>query len=230
MKKAIVWLGFACVFAGCQNQPRVIDKLTYRVSENLETIRVSLVFDRGIQSNLGSGFTLKDYGFLFVNPYTETQPFEVGFDLNTAVLGDSDYLKLAPASVLPNGMPLGVPHPLVEVRAPQPVHPRFDIYGYVDVTQASWLGTGVVLTERDDRYFPQGLSINQILMRDDQGLPMVIASAAGPIQDSEGARLYPGVISLMANVRELIQRAVEEGGQGEVVPAEPLWFNVFFSN
>ena len=74
------------VFSGCRenrNRPRLIEQVLFNVSPNLEFISLSLQFTQSIRSNLQGDFPIKNYGNLFVSPWTSTSPFELGFRLNT---------------------------------------------------------------------------------------------------------------------------------------------------
>ena len=62
---------------GCKKPPKFIDKVHFIFSENLEVARVSLTFTDRIKSNFSAGFALKEYGYLFINPYTAAAPFEL---------------------------------------------------------------------------------------------------------------------------------------------------------
>lgn len=202
--------------AGCKEQNKIIEKVTFKPSENLEVVRVSLVFTPRIQSDLAGGFAVKHYGYLFINPYTASQRFEIGFDLNTAIVNEQDYVHLSPTTVLPNGMPIGLPHAVVEVRSPEPISPKFDLYAYVDVLHLEWLGVAAMFSFVNDQYFPPGLSVNQAFLQDDQGRPGVIASVFGPTVASDGTLVRSGGIALFANVKRLIDHLGRDGG--EILP------------
>ncbi len=205
---------------GCKEQNKIIEKVTFKPSENLEVVRISLVFTPRIQSDLAGGFAIKHYGYLFINPYTASQRFEIGFDLNTAIVNEQDYLHLSPTTVLPNGMPIGLPHAVVEIRSPDPISPKFDLYGYVDVLHQEWLGIATMFGFVNDQYFPPGLSVNQAFLQDDQGRPGVIASVFGPTVAGDGSLVRNGGIALFANVKRLIDQLGREGG--ELYPKDEL--------
>ena len=209
VRAAAAWmlaLAFAVAGSGCKGNNALIEKVTFKPSDNLEVVRVSLVFTSRIQSDLAGGFSLKDYGYLFVNPYTPSQPFEIGFDLNTSIVNDQDYVKLSPTEVLPNGIPIGLPNAVVEVRAASPISPKFDLYGYVDVLKLNWIGVAAMFGFLDDKYFPAGLSLSQAFMRDNQGRPGIIGSVFGPTVGNDGTLIRNGGIALFANVRQLISQ------------------------
>lgn len=207
---AIVLVSFAAaiVSGGCNNPPSLIDHVSFQPSDNLETVRVSLVFAKNIQSDFSGAFTVKDYGYLFINPYTSQEPFEVGFALNTSIVNDQDYVKLTPTQVLPNGQPIGLDYALVQVQGAQPVSKQVDLFGYIDVLHASWIGTAAIFSFINDKYIPNGLSISQVFLRNAQGLPGIIASVFGPALNSDGTLKTNGGIALFANVRQLVDNHV----------------------
>jgi hypothetical protein len=201
----------------CKGRTALIDHVTFEPSANLETIKVSLVFSNNVQTDLAGGFALKDYGYLFVNPFTTAAPFEVGFNLNTSIVSDQDYVSIQPTEVLPNGAPIGLDHALVEIKSPAPVSSKFDIYGYVDVSKQEWLGTAAIFSFINDKYFPNGLALNQSFLRDAQGIPSIMASVFGPSLSADGTVKRAGGIALFANVKRLIS-----GHQPTVIYANEL--------
>jgi hypothetical protein len=224
-KKLALAVIVALVFTGCKANFQLIDHVSFLPSDNLEVVRVSLVFTNNIKSDLAGGFTLKDYGFLFINPYTPSEPFEVGFSLNTKIVNDQDYIKLAPTEVLPNGVSIGLDYALVEIHAPQPISSKFDIYGYVDVLHTAWLGAAGIFTFINDQYFPNDLSISQVFLRDTQGKPGVMASVFGPSANADGSVKRAGGIAVFANVRQLLDHhAMGRGAQALTLRPEPIPF------
>src|SRR5437868_4784272 len=91
---ALLTAALTLLTTGCDDKYKIIDHVTFKPSENLEVIRVSIVFKNTIQTDLAGGLQLKNYGYVFVNPYTPAQNFEVGFDLDTAIVNDQDYVRL----------------------------------------------------------------------------------------------------------------------------------------
>lgn len=207
----VVAFVMAVTGSGCF-QNKLIDRVTLKPSDDLKSLRVSLVFSPTIQTSFGAAFNIKQYGSLFVTPfYGLDQPFEVGFDLNTAIFNDQDYVRLTPTNNLPNGMPIGLPrdkdgkpYALAEVKDAQAVSPKYDLYAYVDVLHANWLGAAAIFTFMDNRYFPPYLSVTQIFMRDAAGNPGVVGSVFGPSLNLDGSLKKPGGIVLFANVRQLL--------------------------
>ncbi|MGK5087975.1 hypothetical protein WDW86_10485 [Bdellovibrionota bacterium FG-2] len=210
----------AAVMSGCKYKSSIIQKATFQVSENLETVRVSLVFTDKIKSDLAGGFTLKDYGYLFINPFTQAQPFEIGFSLNTSIVNDQDYISLTPTMVLPNGVPIGIPYGLVEIRSPNPISPKFDIFGYVDVLHANWVGVAAMFGFLNDEYFPEGLTVSQAFLNDGAGHAGIIASVFGPTLKADGTLQRAGGIAVFANIRQLINQG--QNYRGKPIDAKPL--------
>ena len=141
----------------------------------------------------------------------------MGFSLNTSIINDQDFVSLTPTEVLPNGMPIGLDYALAEVRSPSPINSKFDLFGYVDVLHGAWLGTAAIFSFLDDQYFPNGLSISQVFLRDDQGAPGVIATVFGPSANSDGSVKRAGGIALFANVKQLIDNQVVGPGARKVI-------------
>lgn len=216
-------IGALALSLGCESTPQLIDHISVRPTENLEIIRVSLVFTQNIRSQLAGAYALKDYGTIFINPFTASTPFEVGFDLNTAIVNDQDYVALTPTEFLPNGVPIGIGYAMAEVRAETPISDKFDIYGYVDILRANWLGVAGIFNFLNDQYFPAGLSVSQSFVPDAQGRPSVLASVFGPSLNTNGSLRRAGGIALFANVRALIQQmGGNVGGPLKPFDAKPL--------
>ena len=187
-------------------QPKLIEKVVFQPSQNLETVRVSLVFGDQVKTDLAGGFTIMDYGYLFVSPYTTSQHFEVGFDLNMSIFDEQDYVGVQPTTLLPNGMPIGLPNAVIQLSGPSPISPKFDLYGYVDLYAKSWLGVATMFQFLNNDYFPAGLTINQSFLPNDGGKPGMIASVFGASLNPDGSVLRNGGIALFANVRQLIEQ------------------------
>lgn len=192
----------------CKGSGALIQKATVKVSEDFQTVRVGLVFGTRIQATYTGAFDLADYGSVFIQGYTAETPMEVGFDLNTAIMNDQDYVALTPTMFLPNGNPIGVPHPIVEVRGKQPINDQFDLYGYVDVLKAQWLGAAALFSFLTNEYFPPGLSVSQSFLTNAQGAPGVLASVFGPTLNPDGTLSKAGGIALFANVKQLLGQAM----------------------
>lgn len=204
--------------------------MTLKPSDDLKTLRISLMFAPTIQSDFGAAFGIKNYGSLFVSPFMgPAQPFEFGFDLNTAVFNDQDYVRLTPTNSLPNGLPIGLPrdkdgkpYALAEVKNPSAVSPKFDLFAYVDVLHANWLGGAAIFTFMNDRYFPPYLSVTQIFMRDAAGNPGIVGSVFGPSLNLDGSLKRPGGIVMFANVRQLISGHALASAKETTLYPEPL--------
>lgn len=208
---------------GCKvKQSKIIDKVTFKPSQNLETARVSLVFGEQVKTDLAGGFTIMDYGYLFVSPYTSTQRFEIGFDMNLGIFYEQDYVGVAPTTLLPNGMPIGLPNAVVQLSGPSPISPKFDLFGYVDIYGQSWLGVAMMFQFLNNDYFPAGLSISQSFLPNDQGLPGMIASVFGASLNPDGSIRRNGGIAYFANVRQLIDQFGRDAVNGIEGEAEAL--------
>ena len=208
---------YAMLMGGCNPVISFIDHISFAPSSNLETVRVSVVFSSNIKSDLAGGFVIKDYGFLFINPYTQSEPFEVGFSLNTSIANDQDYVNITPTQILPNGMPIGIDYALVELRGKTPISSKFDLFGYVDVLHAAWLGAAGIFSFLTDQYFPSGLSVSQTFMPDAQGKPGIIASVFGPSLNTDGTLRRAGGVAVFANIKQLVQHPEAINSKGEQV-------------
>ena len=196
--------------AGC-NPQSLISKVTVAISQNLETVTVTLLFAPQIQETLAGSVAIKDYGDIFVNPSTTTAPFEIGFALNTKIVNDQDYVHLAPTEVLPNGFPIGIGYPVVQIQSVTPISTQFDLYAYVDVSKFSWLGVASIFNFLNDKNFPAGLTISQGFQNDSQGNPEILASVFGPELNPDGTMKVAGGIAVFANVRELVASGLTPG-------------------
>jgi hypothetical protein len=194
----------ALMAGGCKSKFKLVDHVLFQPSDNLESVKVTLVFTDRIQTSVSGAFTVGDYGYLFVNPFTPTQAFEVGFSLDTDIVNDQHYVQLQPTEVFPNGIPMGLGYGLVQVQSPTPISSKFDLYGYVDVLHQSWLGAAAIFSFINDQYFPNDLAVSQVFLRDDEGNPGVIASVFGPSVDHAGNVKRAGGIALLANVKQLL--------------------------
>ena len=207
MKKvwfAAIVAAFSCL--GCKQN--LIDHVTFQPSSNLEVVRVSIVFTQNVKSQLSGIYDLKNYGELFANPWTTTEPFEVGFDLNTAIVNDQNYIKLSPTNLLANGVPIGINATVVQIQDPKPINPQFDLYGYVDVLHGEWLGVAAMFTYLNDQNFPAGLTLTQTFSPDKQGVPRILADVFGPTVNSDGTLARAGGIAMFANVKELVLQQI----------------------
>lgn len=207
LKLAVGLLFIFASLTGCKKQ-ELIDKVTFTPSENLEVIRVALVFKKDVNLNLSTTFILKEYGSLFVNAATASTPFEVGFNLNTSIINDQEYAHFEPVEHLPNGASLGIGYPVVEIRSPEPVSADFDIFGYVDVTHGSWLGAATMFKFTNNPYFPIGMTVTKAFLQDSEGRPGVLASVFGPMFNSDGSVKRSGGIALMANIKQVLELGV----------------------
>ena len=196
--------------SGCNNQ--VIDHAAFQISPDLKNVSVALVFANTIQANLSGTFPIKNYGDLFVQPWTATQPFELGFSLNTAVASDNEYIHLTPTSYLPNGVPLGIPYPIVEIQAASPISSTFDLSGYVDVANQAWFGAAATFSFITDKSFPPGMAITGAFAQNAAGNPGILAYVFGASLNTNGTLKRPGGIAVLANVKQLAGISAEHGG------------------
>lgn len=203
---------------GCSEGEKsdLIEKVNVKFADNLETIRVSLIFSDRIKADFSGTFNVKtssiDFGNLFVQPFTATQHFEIGFDLNTSILNEQDFARVDPTEFLPNGERLFyVPNPVFQVKSAKPVHEKFDLYGYVDVLGASWLGVAAIFNFLNDKNFPSGITLTHPLMKDDAGNYTVAGSIFGPTLNEDGSLKRAGGIAIFANIRWLVEHF--QGGQ-----------------
>jgi hypothetical protein len=216
-------LAAALAFAsfGCNNPvPSIIDHVTFQPSDNLEVVQVAVVFASAIKSDFADEMTIGNYGYLFIDPFTTNQPFEVGFDLNTSIFNEQSYVGIAPTEVLPNGVPIGLPNAVVQLNDPKPISSQFDLYGYVDVLKTSWLGVAAMF-QVIDQYFPAGLTVSQVFMRDSAGDPGIIADAFGPVLNADGTVQKAGGVALFANIRQLIANGTLVAGKKTEFRPEP---------
>jgi len=194
---------------GCKGTTNsVIDHVTFKLGDNMESARVSVVFKDTVQSNMYGSFPLKDYGSIFVNPNIPgTQPLELGFELNTKdVMNDFEYAQITPTETLPNGLPMGLGYPIVEIRAAQPISDNFDLYGYVDVLHAKWLGAAAMFKVMNDGGIPAGMALSMGFNPDAEGKPGILTSIYGPVLDNSGAIIRNGGIIVLANVRQMMSK------------------------
>ncbi|HAR44366.1 MAG TPA: hypothetical protein DCS07_17345 [Bdellovibrionales bacterium] len=194
---------------GCKGTTNsIIDHVNFKIGDNLETARVSVVFKDTVQSNMLGSFPLKDYGSIFITPFAAgTQPLELGFELNTKdVMNDWEYAQITPTESLPNGLPMGLGYPLVEIRAAQPISDSFDLYAYVDVMHAKWLGAAAMFKFMNDSSFPAGMAISMGFNPDAEGKPGILTSIYGPVLDNSGALIRNGGMIVLANVRQMMSK------------------------
>ena len=192
---------------GC-GHTKIIDRARFQFSDNLEIAQFSLVFTDEIKGQFGGAFTIKNYGDLFVNPWTQTAPFEVGFNLKwVEIVNEQDYVNIQPTQILPNGEPTDLA-PLVQIRAEQPINKNFDVYGYVDIANKSWLGVSVILNEFTSEIFPADISIKTTFMRDSAGTPVIFAKVFGPTKNPDGTPGKPGGIAAFGNIRYLAENRI----------------------
>jgi hypothetical protein len=203
-------VGLSGGLTGCQNID-YFEKIKVDISENLESIKLSLVFKNTVKFDYSGRFMVQEYGSVFLTPFTATQPFEIGFDLSTNVFNDQDYVNLDPTKFLPNGMPTGLTYPVVQVSGKTPVSDKFDIFGYVDVKHFAWLGASAMLTVLDKQKLPENIFVQKTFMRDDANNPTVYGSVFGPELNSDGTVKRSAGVAVFANVKALINKSKQVG-------------------
>lgn len=206
--KILTPLLFLSFLTGC-GRNKLIDYVSVVVPDNLEAVRVGLVFKPTIKTELLAQVAIKNYGYLFVNPTTSLTPFEIGFYLQTDIVNENEYLSLEPTRYLPNGTTLGLDYPIVQVKSKEPVSSKFDVFAYVDVLHGRWLGAGVVLNFIDQKNFPDQFSIVQGFSRNETGSPQVIAMLYGPTLNSDQSLKTPGGVVVLADVKGLLRKPDE---------------------
>ncbi len=181
--------------AGCRDAPRLVEKVLFSVSPNLEFITVEIDFGPQLKVDIQGSFPISHYGELFLNPWTEVSPFSAGFRLNTNVFNEQDLIRLTPTTVLANGstLPLPINTALVEVRAPNPIHDAVDPMGYVDILGKRWLGAAAEVAALE-RALPEGLSLAHDFFVDSvTGRPAVVVAVYGPAPKGSGYEATGGV-------------------------------------
>jgi len=223
-KKPSVLVALFLSLTACNQNQSLIDHITFQPAANLETIRVSVVFAKSFQTNFAGIFNVGDYGNIFVNPFTTTENFEVGFSLNTAIVNDQNYIKLSPTDVLPSGVSTEIGYAVVEVKSPQPINKDFDIVAYVDVLKGAWLGAAMTFSSATaNNLLPQGLTLTQGFLPDAQKQSQVIAALFGPIKDAEGIQTSNGGIAVFADIKKLLGNGTLSAGEAlEVHTTEPF--------
>lgn len=208
---SVIVVAFGVAACGGSSGKKILEKVTYTPSPDLTSVEARLVFHDSVKLNLMGSYDLKDYGQLFVVPYSQQEPFQVGLTLDLTVFKDGDYVNLEPTSTFPNGVSMGLPNPLVKIQGASPVGDKFDLMGYVDITRGEWLGVAVILNFLDDKVFPEGLAVTQNFSTNAQGKPGAIATLFGPQIDESGQMIQPGGIAFLANVKQLAEKQVPMG-------------------
>lgn len=195
-------LAASVVTTGCKDA--VIDGIAYKIEPNLETVRIQLNFAKTFQADIGGVYPIKHYGSIFLNPSTNTTPFNVGFDFNMNVVYDNDYVKMEPTDRLPGGQLLPLPadaqnRAMVRVDAYDSA--KFTTAAYIDVLGKQWLGTAVSL-KFIGKSWPSGVVVFKHFLDS-----KVAAAFYGPKLNKDGSLANPGGVAIFANVRALIDSA-----------------------
>lgn len=207
MTLAVVALALA---VGCKKVSfSIIKGVGIEVPPNLESVKVRMDFSSDVQSDIGGVFPIKDYGQIELEPSTPTNPFNIGFRLNTSVFNEQDFVDLQAVTTLPSGQPFPfiVDRALVQVKVKEQISSKFDIYMFVDVMKAEWLGVALTLKFLDNKNFPVGLAVAQQFVPGKDGYARVAGEIFGPKVDEAGNLAVPGGIAVFANVRGLINDA-----------------------
>jgi hypothetical protein len=192
--------------AGCGSNP-FIEKITVSPSETLEALKVTLVFRRSVRTELQGVFPFRDYGYVFLNPFTETKPFEIGFLLNASALDEGRFPSVEPTLFLPNGMPHPVGYPLLSLGESDPEDGPVDVYAYVDALRGRWAGAVAVFMFIGEGNFPDSLLISEGFLEDGSRVPRAHAMLFGPVLDDRGKVKAHGGIGIFANLKALMPKS-----------------------
>ena len=206
LSKGLIALVFVVSAVGC-GQKGLIDHVTVTPSEDLSDVKISMFFRNNVQLALAGNIVIDKYGYFYMDPWTPTHSFEMGFDLKTAIMTDPGYIGLTPTMILPNGAPTGLPYAVVQISGQHPISPDFDLFGYLDIAHQAWLGVAGMFTIGNNSDFPAGLTITQVFLRDKTGHPTLFASVLGPNYNPDGTVKRQAGISLFANVKALVTQA-----------------------
>ncbi|OFZ20441.1 MAG: hypothetical protein A2X94_10520 [Bdellovibrionales bacterium GWB1_55_8] len=198
--------------AGTGCSKGMIDRVVVTPSATFDSVRVALFFKQDVQVLLAGTVPFNGYGFIYMNPSTPSSPFEMGFDFKTSISSDPGYVELTPTLYLPNGAPIGLTYPVVEIKGTQPISPNFDLYGYVDVEKHAWFGTAAVFGMSENTEIPLGMTITQVFRRDQTGAPALFASVYGPTVGTSGEVKRAGGIAVFANI-DYLRTSMGQGAE-----------------
>ncbi|HLE00452.1 MAG TPA: hypothetical protein VJB59_09340 [Bdellovibrionota bacterium] len=198
----LVLIVISMASTGC-GKKGILDHVVVTPTDNFQNVRVSLFFKSDVQLLLDGKIGVGEYGHVYMYPWTAGRPFEMGFELKSSVFHEPGYVSLKPTMYLPNGAPIGLPYPVVEVGSEQPVTPSFDLYGYVDVEHLSWLGMAGIFEISENSDIPAGLTLTQVFLRDETGVPTLFASVLGPAFNTDGSVKQRAGLALFANIKAL---------------------------
>lgn len=223
--RSMVYLGLIALSAvmftgirGCNSKPKIIDKVNVGIADNLEVVDVALSLSKSIETDFGGSFDVtfddRNYGRLYLEPWTPNVASRLGFELNTEIFNDPGFnnpLLFEPTQFFPNGerLPSAIDRAMAMVKlknedsSGNPIERNVDVYTYIDVKHREWLGIAVSLKKANKKYFPEGLVLTQYLARDSQKRPRVAVSVFGPRPGVEG---HAG-ISVFANVKAFMAAA-----------------------
>lgn len=199
--------GVMILAAGCNGggSNNVVDKVTFKYLPESNTAQVKMIFANTVQPVMAGQFFIENgYGTIFMTPFTQTQPFELGYEFNMNVLTDPLIGSMEKTDSLPNGINLGIGYPVVQIAPKDSSTDKFNMYGYVDVTNLKWMGASAMFKFMNDKNFPAGMAITNIFKLDNNKKPAIVAHVFGALLDNDGTLIRNGGIAVLANVRYLI--------------------------
>jgi hypothetical protein len=221
---ALLILISSLVITGCHPSSKIIHHVRVKLSENLENITVALVFNHeNIQHNLMGNMELKDYGNVFVTPYVAnplTAP-EMGFTINTAIIHDREYSALKTTKSLPNGLPIELPNPVVQIHHHEALEKDVELYAYFDAIQPKWIGAAAMLSDDQSRRFSTFGSQKLVFMRDLDSRPAIFARISGPKFNDTGSLEQTAGVAVFLNYKNILAEmagGTETTYRAEVAP------------
>lgn len=207
---ALVLSASVSALTGCNDDDKLIKEANIQFSEDLETVSIDLIFSNKIRFSFDQEFGLKQYGTIYIQGYDNSRPFQIGAILNTDVVRDNDFAQLNPTTTLPNGAPIGISTPVVEIIGTDPISGKFDLAGYIDVYTYSWLGVGAMFSFADN-FIPRDLTLSNVFLKDANGAPTLIGHLFGAKIGEDGSIQRSSGMAIFANFRALVSEAVRRG-------------------
>jgi len=189
------------------------DGVTVNLNPDLSSLRVSLQFGDNVTANMMSTLQIKNFGYMFINPATNSSPLEIGFELVTSVFLDPEYLSLEEKDTMANGTPMPNGKPMIELSSGAINNDNVALYGYLDVADQEWAGAAGIFKFINSTNFPPGLVITQFYNPDENGKYQIIVSIMGAALNNDGTMKTPGGMSIFANVKNMISRGGLEPGK-----------------
>jgi len=187
-----------------------VDHVAVTLNTDLSGLKVSAVFPTTNTSTMSGVFEVKEYGSIFVSPYSAAAPLEFGFDLKSTLFSDTEYGALTPKDTIANGMPTANGKKMVEF-ASADTYTKVSLYGQLDIQNQEWMGATGIFPAAIDSNFPAGLLLTQWYKLDETGQPQIIVFLMGPKLNTDGSVGTPGHMSLFANAKELLASGQEPG-------------------